>query len=254
MKEYEKKYSLKLDSSLPVMVRIDGHHFSSFTRGFKKPYDERIHDCMVKTVEDLVDKFTPSFGYTQSDEITLLWPECAENQTPMFSGKVVKICTLLASYTTARFNFHLHQLTFDEKEDKLKEKAHGFVAHFDARAFNVPNRAEALNNILWRSVFDCRRNAVSALGRAYFSDRELDKLGTTAIVEKLKNEKGVLWDDQINQFKFGSFTKKEMFEKEAEDFKTKEKIIAKRTRLVSKSFDLVTFTEENLDLVFRKYW
>lgn len=79
-------------------------------------------------------------------------------------------------------------------------------------------------------------------------------LGTTALIEKLKAEKNIDWEDQPNAFKYGSMVKKEIYEKEAVDHKTGEKVIAKRTRLVTKSFKLSGFNEENINLIFKKYW
>ena len=32
-----------------LIVRIDGHHFSSFTRGFDKPFDVALSNAMVQT-------------------------------------------------------------------------------------------------------------------------------------------------------------------------------------------------------------
>jgi len=160
----------------------------------------------------------------------------------------------MAAYTTIRFNYHMLKCSYDNSETKLKEKIENYETHFDARVFNVPTREEGLNNVLWRSVFDCRRNSVSALAITHYSTKELHKLGTTALIEKLKKEKDIDWEKQVDAFKFGSFIKKECYEKEAEDLKTKQKITVTRTKLVSKSFNMEGFSKENIDLVFRKYW
>lgn len=36
------------DSSQICVVRLDGHCFSTFTKGFDRPYDLRIHRAMVR--------------------------------------------------------------------------------------------------------------------------------------------------------------------------------------------------------------
>jgi len=41
MKSYEKPTAMVLDPSKPFIIRIDGHKFSSYTRPFNKPFDDR---------------------------------------------------------------------------------------------------------------------------------------------------------------------------------------------------------------------
>jgi len=254
MKGYEANSSSKLDPNLPFLARIDGHKFSNFTRGFKRPFDQRIHNATSKTTEDLVVQFGAYLGYTQSDEITLLFPECKEKQSLIFDGKIQKLASLMASYASVRFTYHMLQSQWDPSESKIKEKVESFQAHFDGRVFNVPNRAEALNNLMWRSSFDCRRNSVFSLALSLYPAQQLLKLGTTALVEKMKKEKNVDWEEQVPAFKYGSFVKKELYEKEGEDYKTKEKRTFTRTKVVTKSFKLDGHNEKNLNMLFSKYW
>jgi len=79
-------------------------------------------------------------------------------------------------------------------------------------------------------------------------------MGTTAVIAKLKEEKGIEWEDQPDNFKYGTYVKKELSEKEGENPLTNEKVTVMRGSIVSKSFNLKSFSPENLDLVFRKYW
>ncbi len=86
MKSYETKFtSAKLDPTIPFIIRLDGHKFSSYTRPFKKPFDERstlqsisdvplVSTVMVATTMDLLNAFNPTTAFTCSDEITLLFP------------------------------------------------------------------------------------------------------------------------------------------------------------------------------------
>jgi len=254
MKAYERDAAPKIDPNLPYIMRIDGHHFSGFTKGWKRPYDVRIHDAMCRVVEDLVEQYNPVLGFTQSDEITLVFPPVEANQTPLLGGKIPKICSLVAAYTTIRFTYHMLQATFEPGEERLRAKLDRFDTHFDARIFNVPDKKEGLNNILWRHLYDCRRNSVSMLAREHFSNKEMFKLGTTALKDKLKNEKSIEWDDQPEGFKYGSFTKREEYLKDAVNPKTGEQIIVRRTRVVTKNLRMDNFSDENIDLVFRKFW
>lgn len=71
MKWYERRYTLHtLMPMIPIMVRIDGVSFSRFTRGLKKPYDERLSQLMIDTTKYLVAETGARCGYTQSDGAT----------------------------------------------------------------------------------------------------------------------------------------------------------------------------------------
>lgn len=73
MKEYEFATRSYIDNKLPFIVRLDGHGFSKFTKGLKRPYEKWFHDNMVKTTAVLVHEYSAALGYTQSDEITLVY-------------------------------------------------------------------------------------------------------------------------------------------------------------------------------------
>lgn len=58
---------------IPLLARLDGRAFHTFTRGLNRPFDERFGRCMVETARTLVDNLHALVAYTQSDEITLIW-------------------------------------------------------------------------------------------------------------------------------------------------------------------------------------
>ena len=73
MKKYEYVSRTYLTTRTPVIIRIDGKCFHSFTRGFKKPFDEILSDTMQETMKYLCENIQGCvLGYTQSDEITLI--------------------------------------------------------------------------------------------------------------------------------------------------------------------------------------
>ena len=72
MKVYEGSFKQFLPKRLPVIIRIDGKAFHSFTRGFDKPKDILFHEAMEKTLLKLCQSIEGvKFGYSQSDEISL---------------------------------------------------------------------------------------------------------------------------------------------------------------------------------------
>lgn len=50
MKGYESIPKNFLMRRTPVILRIDGKAFHTFTRGFEKPFDKIIQDCMEATM------------------------------------------------------------------------------------------------------------------------------------------------------------------------------------------------------------
>lgn len=56
------------------MIRLDGVAFSTFTKGLPRPFDPKLTEAMVSTTVDLLAKFNASMAYTQSDEISLVFP------------------------------------------------------------------------------------------------------------------------------------------------------------------------------------
>jgi len=73
-KGLEKSHESKIPFYKHVVIRVDGHHFSSFTKGLIKPFDNSFHLAMVETSKNLLSRFSASTVYTQSDEITLIIP------------------------------------------------------------------------------------------------------------------------------------------------------------------------------------
>lgn len=74
IKEYERGYELRVRYNDFLIVRLDGHKFSNLTRNFTKPFDKRFSDAMDSVTQKLFKRYQVKFAYTQSDEITLVFP------------------------------------------------------------------------------------------------------------------------------------------------------------------------------------
>ena len=140
MKEYEgREANRKVIPRLPVCARIDGKCFSKFTRGLERPYDIRLSRLMIETTRKLMQESTALAGYTQSDEISLLfYSEDAKSQM-FFDGRIQKLTSILASMITALFNSKLTEYV-PEKKDEL--------AMFDCRVWELPDKSKATNTFL----------------------------------------------------------------------------------------------------------
>ena len=152
-----------LDEDQPMCVRLDGKAFHTFTRGLARPYDKRLSDAMVETMNYLVEKTDARLGYTQSDEITLIYFKTAPHQQTYFGSRVQKLTSVLASMATAKFN---HEVT-----KNIPEKADLF-AFFDCRVWNVPTLQDAADVFIWRQD-DAIKNSVSMAAYSKFSDKKL---------------------------------------------------------------------------------
>lgn len=74
MKVYESKEAQRrFLPLLPICARLDGKAFHTFCSVLRKPYDDRLFMAMAETTKILVRETGARLGYTQSDEISLLW-------------------------------------------------------------------------------------------------------------------------------------------------------------------------------------
>ena len=220
MKEfYESVPKTRLVRRIPVAIRLDGKAFHTFTRGFEKPFDEVLGKSMRETMKYLCENIQGCvFGYTQSDEITLILQDYKELTTDAwFDYEVQKLCSISASMATMAFNKvfakNVDNYLFDTGElgnvpeelsdiGKTYMKAIKKGAMFDARCFNIP-KEEVCNLIYWRQL-DATRNSIQMVGQANFSHKELQNKSCNMIQEMLFAEKGINWNDYPTYLKRGS--------------------------------------------------
>lgn len=209
MKGYEKNSSTTLSADQPVIIRIDGKTFHTFTKGLRKPFDQILTDAMQQTMLYLCQNVQNCvFGYTQSDEITLvLVTDKSDRTDPWFGNNVQKMCSVAASMATVAFNKAFYERSDDflaiqaeawnvsDTDIKYREclKTKFFAATFDARAFNIP-KEDIVNNLIWRQK-DAIRNSIMGTGRAYFSHKQLHEKSSQDVVAMLLEEQNLRWED-----------------------------------------------------------
>lgn len=204
---YEEVPKTKLVRRMPVAIRIDGKAFHTFTRGFKKPFDKILMQTMQETMKYLCENIQGCvFGYTQSDEITLILIDYQKLTTSAwFDYEVQKICSVSASMATMVFNKQFrdnissYRNALDSFWSAGKDYAHTLCnasakgAMFDARCFNIP-KEEVANLIYWRQL-DAARNSIQMVGQANLSHKELQNKSCSQIQDMLVTEKGINWND-----------------------------------------------------------
>ena len=146
MRVYETAHDHCVLPGIHMVARIDGRSFSQLTRstehGLDAPYDTRFRDCMIATLTHLFTGtgFSVLFGYTQSDEMSLLF----RRDESLFGRKLRKYLSVLAGEASAKFS-----LTF------------GSMAAFDARICQLPDVDTVVEYFRWRNE-DAHRNALNA--------------------------------------------------------------------------------------------
>jgi tRNA(His) 5'-end guanylyltransferase len=194
MKGYENINRNHLISRMPVILRLDGKAFHTFTKGFDKPYDKIMAKSMESTMRYLCENIQGCvLGYTQSDEITLVLVDYQTfDTTSWFDNNIQKMVSVAASMATLEFNRVFGRLT-NGFGGYVHEKAVNKGACFDCRAFNVP-KEEVTNCVLWRER-DAIRNSIQALGQAHFSHKELHGKSAEDIITMVKEKTGILWNN-----------------------------------------------------------
>lgn len=194
---YEERSSTKLMRRTPVILRLDGKAFHTFTRGFR-PFLDSMHGAMVDSAHELMSHIQGAkMGYVQSDEISILVTDYDNLTTEAwFDYKVQKMCSVSASIVTSAFNRRFTRALSVQKND----------AFFDCRAFNVPLE-EVVNYFYWRWC-DWERNSIQMLAQSHFSHKELHGKNRANVHDMLMLQKNVNWNDLAPKWKNGTFVDK----------------------------------------------
>lgn len=227
MKQYEQVPKTKLIRRMPVVIRIDGKAFHTFTRGFKKPFDELLIETMQETTKYLCEHIQGCvLGYTQSDEITLILVDYKKlDSSSWYDSEVQKMCSISASMATMAFN-----RIFGDKVYTYCQEAYDDLAYmealnksidkgamFDSRCFNIP-KEEVTNCIYWRQL-DASRNSIQMLAQANFPHKELQNKSCNNLQDMLVIQKSINWNDLPTHKKRGSCIVKNLVELERHEDK-----------------------------------
>lgn len=221
MRVFETSHDHCVLPGLHIVARIDGRCFTRLTKEvhkFEAPYDPLFRDYMIETVKHLMNcGFRIIYGYTQSDEISLLFhPD--ENS---FQRKLRKFNSVLSGEASAKFTLLL-----------------GDVASFDCRISQLPTHEAVTDYFRWRNE-DAHRNALNS--HCYWILRKNGKKPQDASEYLLnmsvadKNEflfqQGINFNELPNWQKRGIGVYWETYEKAGYNPKACEPVVATRNRL-----------------------
>lgn len=164
MKVYEKTFSTRAVKRTPLMVRVDGRAFHTFTKYATRPFDNTIMNSMVHAAREVAKEIQGfKVAYVQSDEATFVMTDYDELETQgWFDYKIQKIVSITAALMSVHFN-NYYSLVM-----KLPFKS---IPVFDSRAYTIP-REEVVNAFLWRAQ-DWKRNSIQMIAQYYFSHQQL---------------------------------------------------------------------------------
>lgn len=258
----------RLPANSPYVIRIDGVSFRTYTRGFAKPFDQRMTRAFIRTSADLLQRFNPTLVFYASDEISLVFDACPiptdreekHAREHMYSGRIQKLASVCASFAAAKFNKYINEEDWSDlaPTHHVRQRVSNHSAFFDGRAFSVPNTLAALAAIYWRHRYDTRKNAILTYARNYYSQKALQNKNTLELRELMREEHQ--WDvfrDAPKNIIYGTFLKKELYDLPAMDQKTQQSVIVKRSRIRIGSFDLdevLPKTDDQIQFVLGRYW
>ena len=207
MKGYENVSKNFLMRRTPVIIRVDGKAFHTYTRRYEEknaadPFSNTLHAIMMDTARSLVSQIQNAvIAYRQSDEITILLKDWTNlNTDQWFGGNVQKMTSISAAMTSTYFNFHVGNVLAEHLD--LKPAVVSQIPLFDSRVFNLP-KEEVVNMFVWRQQ-DASRNSVNMFARHFFSHKELHGKSTSQVMDMLMLEKGKNWNDLETWKKRGS--------------------------------------------------
>lgn len=144
MRGFEQSLDRTMLEGIYIVARLDGHGFTRLTKkewDLEKPFDSRFRDAMVKTLRHLMDcGFRIIYGYTQSDEISLLFH--LDDST--FGRKERKLLSILAAEASVAFSMAANR-----------------PAVFDCRLIPLPNAGYVVDYFRWRQE-DSHRNSLNS--------------------------------------------------------------------------------------------
>jgi len=234
MKKYESAYDNAFPIRLPLIIRLDGVHFSTQVKKWKceKPFDQKFIDAMHFTALTLCEQIAGAqIAYTQSDEITILIrDDMSINSQPWYAKEINKILSVSSAKASNAFNHKFFGLggsiimeRSDEDDNICDPIRLAEMAEFDCRGYVLPEE-EIFNAFLWRQR-DFEKNSVQMLARSLFSHSQLEGKGNSTMQDMMMSEHKVNWNDLPTHLKRGACVLKKDVLKEVPKRNEKGKVI-----------------------------
>ena len=174
---YEKPFNYVLPMRIPVIMRLDGKCFHTFTKNFFRPFDETLHIHMMTVSKILCEQIMGAqIAYTQSDEISIFLHNYKKiNSQAWFNNEIQKMVSISAGIASSYFS-----------------RVYTKEVIFDSRVFTIPE-SEVCNYFVWRQQ-DASRNSIQMCAQSKFSHKELLNKSTSELQEMMFQKDGFNWD------------------------------------------------------------
>lgn len=182
MRQFEQSQDRTIPMDSYLIARLDGHGFTRLTKkewDLERPYDTRFRDIMVETTKKIMEgSIHFLYGYTQSDEISLLFHLSDDS----FNRKERKLLSLLAGAASAYFSVKAER-----------------AAIFDCRLIPLPSIDYVVDYFRWRQE-DCHRNSLNSYCYWTLRNNGASAREATQSISKMSNtdKKGCLLSQEIN--------------------------------------------------------
>ena len=142
MRQYETAHDVVVLPGIWMVARLDGRGFTKLVDrlGAERPFDDTFHARMIEVTRCLMNAGQTMYGYTQSDEISILFQQRAD----LFNRKERKLNSVLASAASVSMSL-----------------LYGEVCHFDCRISQLPTEQSVVDYFRWRNE-DAHRNGLNS--------------------------------------------------------------------------------------------
>jgi tRNA(His) 5'-end guanylyltransferase len=184
---------------MPLVLRIDGKAFHTYTRGCKKPFDKELADLMDETAKYLCENIQDAqLAYVQSDEISIFVHDYKSLAAEAwFQKEIQKMCSIASGMASAIFTMNSGRIFCGDDKDHVHYQK---LAVFDTRCFVLPEN-ELCNYFIWRQQ-DAVRNSIQMQARSLYSHSECNNKNQSDLQEMI-HQKGQNWNDTPTGFKRG---------------------------------------------------
>lgn len=196
MKRYELALRHSVTPRSPIIIRVDGKAFHTYTRPLKNPFDKNLSMAMVAVAKALCSGIQGAqLAYTQSDEVSVLVHAYKRfDSSCWFDGQVQKMASVSAAIAAG---------VMTANSDVIFGRTR--IAAFDSRVIVIPEN-DVCNYFVWRQQ-DCIRNSVQGHARTMFSHRECHKKDQEALKTMCRASMQP-WEDLDPMWRYGIVVEK----------------------------------------------
>lgn len=196
----EKDRSFNYKKSI-LAVRVVIKNFRKFHKVWNQPFDMQHIEFMKATADVLLKSFKGSYAHVSNNDITMIIHGTETSDIP-FGGKKQR---LVSNISSAAASFYSVKLVENKDVERLYKL--GCYPIFETTVFELPNKAEAANVLLWRerdTTKECLINISQFLGL----EKELMNKTFPSRLEMITAREDYSWEALETVFKTGLFLKR----------------------------------------------